>query len=87
MNQVTEKGGRLGHFLGSGEGILKQKAAPGFPGISWFITRVRTHRVQDCVMCKLSLITNEMQTPRKKSHDNINKRCFIGVMPAPILFD
>lgn len=30
MDQVTEKGGRLGHLSGPGEGILKQKAAPGF---------------------------------------------------------
>lgn len=34
MNQVTGKGGRLGHFSGPGEGVLKQKAAPGFQGES-----------------------------------------------------
>lgn len=29
-NQVTLKGGRLGHFSEPGEGVLKQKDAPGF---------------------------------------------------------
>lgn len=32
MNQVTGRGGRLGHLSGPGEGVLKQKAAPGFQG-------------------------------------------------------
>lgn len=66
MNQVTGKGGRLGHFSGPGEGILKQKAAPRYlksrQSISWFITSLHTGGAQECDVQTLPdyLLSNEM---------------------------
>lgn len=66
-------------------GHLKAEGCPGFSRHQ-LVHHLGAHDGLNTVMCKLSMITCCPMKCRhigRKIYDNINKRCFIYVMPAP----